>query len=63
MTSSPWGALIDQNSYAKGGGIQVAFGDNKVRLRSGRGWRSGGLRVKKSSRAEQSARLQLAHYL
>lgn len=56
------GRLIDQNSYARER-HQVAFGDNKFDfVRS----EEDGLvvcEVKKSSRAEGSARMQLAHYL
>ena len=56
------GRLIDQNSYTRER-HQVAFGDSKFDfMQSG----EEGLvicEVKKSSRAEASARMQLAHYL
>ena len=56
------GRLVDQNSYARER-HQVTFGDDKFDfMQSG----DEGLvvcEVKKSSRAESSARMQLAHYL
>lgn len=56
------GRLIDENSYARER-HQVAFGDNKFDFIQSEGDRVIVCEVKKSSRAEASARLQLAHYL
>ena len=56
------GRLIDRNSYARER-HQVAFGDNKFDFVQGANGEMVVCEVKKSSRAERSARLQLAHYL
>ena len=56
------GRLVDQNSYARER-HQVAFGDNKFDFVQGTDGELVICEVKKSSRAERSARLQLAHYL
>jgi len=56
------GRLIDRNSYARER-HQVAFGDNKFDFVQGADGELVVCEVKKSSRAERSARLQLAHYL
>lgn len=56
------GRLIDQNGYARER-HQVAFGDNKFDFVQGADGEMVVCEVKKSSRAERSARLQLAHYL
>ena len=56
------GRLIDQNSYARER-HQVAFGDNRFDFVQGADGDLVVCEVKKSSRAERSARLQLAHYL
>lgn len=56
------GRLIDENSYTRER-HQVAFGDNKFDFIQSEGNRVIVCEVKKSSRAEASARLQLAHYL
>lgn len=56
------GRLIDENSYTRER-HQVAFGDNKFDFIQSEGDRVIVCEVKKSSRAEASARLQLAHYL
>lgn len=56
------GRLIDQNSYALER-HQVAFGDNRFDFVQGTDGDLVVCEVKKSSRAERSARLQLAHYL
>ncbi len=56
------GRLIDRNSYARER-HQVAFGDNKFDFVQGADGEMVVCEVKKSSRAERSARLQLAHYL
>ncbi|CAM1379525.1 CRISPR-associated protein Cas4 [Fretibacterium fastidiosum] len=56
------GRLIDRNSYARER-HQVAFGDNRFDFVQGADGDLVVCEVKKSSRAERSARLQLAHYL
>ena len=56
------GRLIDQNSYARER-HQVAFEDNRFDFVQGTDGDLVVCEVKKSSRAERSARLQLAHYL
>ena len=57
------GRLLDQNSYSRER-HQLTFGDNKFDfMQSGDDGRLVVCEVKKSSRAEGSARLQLAHYL
>lgn len=56
------GRLVDQNSYARER-HQVGFGDNKFDFVQGADGDLVVCEVKKSSRAERSARLQLAHYL
>lgn len=56
------GRLVDQNSYARER-HQVGFGDNKFDFVQGADGELVVCEVKKSSRAERSARLQLAHYL
>ena len=56
------GRLIDQNSYARER-HQVAFGDNRFDFVQDADGDLVVCEVKKSSRAERSARLQLAHYL
>ena len=56
------GRLIDQNSYARER-HQVGFGGNKFDFIQSADGRTVVCEVKKSSRAEKSARLQLAHYL
>ena len=55
------GRLIDQNSYARER-HQVAFGDNKFDFVQGADGEMVVCEVKKSSRAERSARLQFAYY-
>ena len=56
------GRLIDQNSYARER-HQVAFGDDKFDFMQSDVEGVVICEVKKSSRAEASARMQLAHYL
>ena len=56
------GRLIDQNSYARER-HQLSFGDDKFDFMQADGESVIVCEVKKSSRAEASARLQLAHYL
>ena len=56
------GRLIDRNSYARER-HQVAFEDNRFDFVQGTDGDLVVCEVKKSSRAERSARLQLAHYL
>lgn len=57
------GRLLDQNSYSRER-HQLTFGDNKFDfMQSGNDGHLVVCEVKKSSRAEASARLQLAHYL
>ena len=56
------GRLIDRNSYARER-HQVAFGDNRFDFVQDADGDLVVCEVKKSSRAERSARLQLAHYL
>lgn len=60
--SLTFGRLVDQNSYARER-HQVGFGDNKFDFVQGADGELVVCEVKKSSRAERSARLQLAHYL
>ena len=60
--SLAFGRLVDQNSYARER-HQVGFGDNKFDFVQGADGELIVCEVKKSSRAERSARLQLAHYL
>lgn len=56
------GRLVDRNSYARER-HQVGFGGNKFDFVQGADGELVVCEVKKSSRAERSARLQLAHYL
>jgi CRISPR-associated exonuclease Cas4 len=56
------GRLIDQNTFAREK-HQIAFGDNKFDFMQDKDGTLVVSEVKKSSRAERSAMLQLAHYL
>jgi CRISPR-associated exonuclease Cas4 len=56
------GRLIDQNTFSREK-HQIAFGDNKFDFMQDKGGALVVSEVKKSSRAERSAILQLTHYL